>query len=221
MKHKFDLDKLNLLQATGLILGIILTVLILWTTAIWATSPISQNSARYLKTISIILEQAWYILIYDIVVLILISFFLALLILLKIFKKNKINSIIKDEFNESDKIPIEYRNMIFDKFNEIITEIETSHLPAGDIIRNHFAETDELERIIINKSSEKYSNEFSKLYNQYKKPRNETIWSDIWTYPYNLDSNKFAKHPEYHINGVNNGEEFAKYNIQKIFDFLK
>ena len=142
---------------------------------------------------------------------------LTFIILLKVIKKNK----TKNQITEADKISLEYRNKIFDTFNEIITEIEISILPAGDIILKHFAETNEFERIIINNSSEKFSSEFSKIYLKYKKPRNESVWPKIWVYPYNLDQKEFVKHPEYHIDGVNNGEEFAKYNIQKIFDFLK
>ena len=127
--------------------------------------------------------------------------------LLRIFNKRKISS------NDYD--------IIFDIFNKIITEIETSLRSAGDIVIKHYGETDEIKRFIINKLNKKDQTKFDKIYENYKKPRNETVWPEIWVYPYNLDSKKFAKHPEYHINGVNNGKEFAKYNIQKILNFLK
>ncbi len=106
MKWKIDPDKLNLLQATLLILSLKAVLIALWLTAIWATAPISQNSTKCLKVVSWLLGEAWYITLLGLIVLLLLSLFLAYLFLLKKVKKSKFFIDTKVSPNVSEKYKI-------------------------------------------------------------------------------------------------------------------
>jgi DNA-binding MarR family transcriptional regulator len=126
MKWKTDQDKLNLLQATLLILSLKAVLIALWLTAIWATAPISQNSTKCLKTVSWLLGEAWYITLLGLSALLFLSLFLAYLFLLQKSKKSEyfIDTEIQPDILNTHKI-IEFinkkepitKNMLIDKLN--------------------------------------------------------------------------------------------------------